>query len=491
MFATVTRGLDRLLSLRSRETPEAPPPAATLVTPLGPSSHIRFHRPAPVEGQPAREGLDGLRENRAVRAVILGAGGLASFAGMVSQAQAANHTAATTTPAAHVPRPIVYVGMNPTASYEIQQLRSALGQNAVTVVQPSSTQDRARIGNTTFDLSTDDGRLAFATALGLPADRAAALAEVLSGSENARDEIAGLAKIFREAERGQRVVERMVLSGHSVGSSVWGDHNGSISFETLGKLALVFPRAAGQVQDLMLAACYTGSEYRVDQYQAIFPNLKTLWAYDGSAPGAASGAVPHMTRWERSTRGESSSIDRDIARHTRKGENVATWSAATGYDNGQERGPISADRTRYDASHPLVAQYFSGDEVVANPQSGPLRDHYNNVQRMLGRPDLPAAERPALEAERDQVIRLLYWNNVRSMFQTVYGSDVRAAYTELGLTPPSFSSMSRKDAIEKVEAIEAKLSETPGASNATRNTVQRLRQGLIELSPSRIPAAWI
>jgi hypothetical protein len=455
---------------------------------LPPSSSIRAHVLRPMRG--ATDLWRAVRESPAVSGVMLGVAAFGTLgAAAPTEAHAATVTTQPTTQARN--RSIVYVGMNPGSSYELQELRSKLGASSITAVTPG-TQDKATVRGVQYDLATDEGRMGFANALGLPQDRARALAEVLETTgDNARDEIAQLAKIFREVDRGERSIERIVLSGHSVGTSVWGDNNGSLYFSKLGDLALVFPRAAGQVQDLMLAACYSGGEAKMENYLAIFPNLKTVWAYDGSAPGAASGAVTHLLRWERATRGDATSLSRDVAKNSRKGENVATWSTARGYDNGMERGPLSADRERYESTHSIVASYLSGDQAVQDPQSGPLRNHYNSIQRLLGRPDLAAEERPQLEAERDQVIRLLFYQNVRTMFQTVYGNQIRAGFTELGLPAPDFSTLSRKDALERITQYDAKLAETPGASTAARSLSTRLNDGLVRLSPQAIPAAWI
>ena len=43
-------------------------------------------------------------------------------------------------------------------------------------------------------------------------------------------------RILSEAEMGERKIDRMVLSGHSVGSQIWGDDNGEIGFDELERL---------------------------------------------------------------------------------------------------------------------------------------------------------------------------------------------------------------------------------------------------------------
>ena len=352
-----------------------------------------------------------LRDSPAAKAVLIGAGGLSLFGAATAHAATVN-TEATTAPKG--PRSIVYVGMNKDSSYEVAGLKGKIGEAAVTYLSPSKTQDSLSYNGKTYDLTKAEGRADYAKALGLPADRAAALAEILENTpEGARDEAAQLARTFREAEQGKRYIERIVLSGHSVGSGVWGDGNGTLSLSTVGKLTLLFPKAAAQVEDFMLAGCYSGGEGSMETYRAMFPNLKTAWAYTGSAPGSVSGAVPHILRWEKATRGSGSdALKRSLADGTRKGENVAVWTVTKGYDNGQPQISLEEARGMYNSSAGLVASYASGESIQDNPQSGPLRDHYNSIQRLLARSDLPTTDRTQLEGERDFVIRLLFHKNV-------------------------------------------------------------------------------
>ncbi|MFO0723518.1 MAG: hypothetical protein U1E65_07050 [Myxococcota bacterium] len=435
--------------------------------------------------------MDRLRDSPGARAVLIGTGGLGTFMGVVGTAQAApvNTTAAAST----APRSIVYLGMNKDSSYEIASLKNVVGEAGVTYLSTAKTADSIAYKGQTYDLTKPEGCLAYAKALGLPDDRAQALATVLSDTgEGARDEAAQLARIFREAETGKRTIERIVFSGHSIGSVIWGDGNGMLQFTTIGKLALVFPKAAAQVEDLMIAACYSGGESNMENYRAMFPNLKTAWAYDGSAPGSVSGAIPHILRWEKATRGPTAdALKRTLAEGTRKGENVAVWTVTKGYNNGQPQMSLEDARKAWADGKDIVAGFQSGATVVDDPQSGPLRQHYNAIQRMLGRSDLPADERASLSTERDQVIRLLFYKNVGTMFQATYGSSISSAFAELGLPKPDFGTLSRKDALATIQSFDAKLSAAEKPSAATKALATRLHEGLVNLSPSAIPTAWL
>jgi hypothetical protein len=385
---------------------------------------------------------------------------------------------------------VVLLGLNASASFEKAELEKQLGSGAISLIAPSRSQGVVQVDGQRFDLADSAARVRFGQALGLPAERAQALATALEGADpGARDELGELAKRLRETERGQRRLERLVISGHNTGHGPWGEGNGQVTWDALGQLTAVFPRAAAQVEDLNLAACYSGSEASIDRYLAIFPNLKTIWAYDGSAPGAASGAVTHLLRWERATRGSDESLTRRAAERTRKGENVVVWTRARGLDNGQPPASLSDVRERYEASRPSAERFFSGEQFVENPQTGPLRDHYNALQRLLARSDLPTAERPALESQRERVIRLLFWTNVIRGFASTHGATVNQALRELGLPSVDLGGLSREETLAAIEEFRQVTDGAPQTRALER--ARALLDGLRDLDPATIPAAWI
>lgn len=390
-------------------------------------------------------------------------------------------------------RGIVFVGMNETGRHEVDGILRGMPDGHVTHVRPSPRPDVVKLGGVTYDLTTDPGRAGFVAKLALQGDRADALAKILQSAEdNARDEIAQLAIVLAQADRGERFIERIVFSGHSTGYSVWGDGNGSLKIQDVAKLATVFPRAAGQVQDLILGACYTGGETNMDTYRAIFPNVKTIWAYDGAAPGAYSGAVPHFVRWENSTRGASTDrVSRDLARGTRKGENIAVWTVTRGYDNGQPQRDLTEVRAAYERTRGVLPTFHSGERPVEDLSQGPLRDHYNSIHRLLSRRDISPDERAALNAEKQIVIRLLYWKNISSMFQVTHRATISQGFTELGMQVPDFSRMSRKDAMRAIADFDARVADRGAASRTVRYLTEILHDGLRDLKPTHIPEAWM
>lgn len=391
---------------------------------------------------------------------------------------------------------IVVVGMNETSQHEVEQLR-ARGQN-VTYVKDAKENDKlttrdATGTSVTHDLSTEAGARSFALTLGLPAEQTTKIADAIHGAgSDARDELAQVAQIWAKAEQGGQIPSRMVLSGHNVGSGVWGDDNGRLSFDSLAKLAEAMPKAARSVEDLHLSACYSGGQHLMEKYRAMFPNAKTIWAYTGSAPGSYSGATAHQSRWERATRGTKEDLDRAIADGTRKGENVAVWSVAHGYVDGKPPAPLAEVRAAVQGNEGTFKRFQSGQEKVQDTQSGPLRDYYNQVQRLLQHPDLPAAERAPLEARRDETIRLIYYSKtVAPKFAEHHASAIRDGFAAVGLPAPKFGELSRAEALAQIAQLEAKLAGTNPRPAAAERLLPLLQNGLRDLKPSAIPDGWV
>lgn len=426
---------------------------------------------------------------RMVDAALASAGATAALRASANAAQMRPSTRSAPTPA--TPRSndkILHVGMNAPSTEEVRSLR-ARGAD-VTSVQSSRTQDTVKVGARTYDLADQAQRDAFVGTLRLPADQSAKVSAAIDqAGSGGRDEMAQIARTWAVGERGGAVPSRLVMSGHSVGDGLWGDHNGRIGLDALGSLARAMPSAAKQVEDLNVAACYSGGREGVDAWRAIFPNVKTVMAYHDSAPGAYSGATTHLGRWEAATRGDTGEIRRGIVAGTRKGENVTVWSRDGGYDDGRAPQTLDAARARHQATASTTAAYFDGTTPVDNPQRGPLRDHYNAIQGLLQRTDLPADERRALGEERSKTIRMLFFTDtVLPRFQQAHASTVRAGFAAVGMDTRDVSRMSRRELLDATTEFERR------ASTSTSPEARRLLpllQGLRDLSPSTIPDGWI
>ena len=391
---------------------------------------------------------------------------------------------------------VVHLGMNKDSVEEVKALRSK-GVN-VESIQDTFEPGKVTMNNTgqsvTYDLTKREDVDKLAYSFKLPAEQTKKVADAIWNTDlGARDEISQLARIWAKGERGEGMPSRLILSGHHVGSGIWGDNNGEaghnrLKWQDLQSLATAMPTAARNVEDLHVAACYSGGEEKMKEYRAIFPEAKTIWAYDGSAPGAASGATAHERKWELNTRGDVDSLRSTIAAHTRKGENVAVWSKQTGY---MDNNPISTSDLRQNVSgfENQWPGFFNGSSRVTNPQYGPLRDYYTNVQRLSNRQEVPAAERQQLRERRDQAIRLLFYDsNVAPKFADKYSNEIRSGFESAGMQAPDFARLSRADALAKVDEFKQKVGNNPSPQ---ARALLPLLEGLNQLNPSVIPETWI
>lgn len=394
-----------------------------------------------------------------------------------------------------VDKSAVFLGMGVGAKDEAKYLAGRTGTTSITdTVKDDQVTLKVGGQTKTYDLTKQEGCDAYVRDIGLTGAKASEVSKIIhDAGDDARDETAQLAKVFKEAQEGKRNIERMVISGHSVGSGVWGDENGYFELSTLGDLAKAFPAASRQVEDFLYAGCYSGGESNMDRLRAIFPNLKTAWAYSHSAPGTYSGALPHMARWDNATRGhDASKVQMNLAAGTRKGENVATWNAVTGYQSDAVPRSLSDLRREVESGRSGFDEYLKGNSAVADTQQGPVRNFYNSVQHLLQSRELPAAERPALEGMRDQVIRLnFYDSNVKGKFQAAHAGKINAGFAAVGLPAPDFSKLSRKDALAKIAEFEAKLNGMNPKPAAAQTLKPLLTDGLRDLKPSQIPSTWV
>lgn len=384
---------------------------------------------------------------------------------------------------------ILFLGFNPTGKREAENLERGSG-NKVVFIGDLKNDGVAGADGRTYDLKDRASTDAFTRTLGLPEAQRARIADVIARVQvTARDEMAQLAQQWAVAEKGGTIPSRMVLSSHHDGTTLWGDGNGGFSRDDLRELTRAMPRAAGQVEDLNVAACYSGGKIGLDAWRQMFPNAKTILAYRGSSPGADSGSNVHLARWERATRGRGDALDPSIVRGTRKAENVDTWSASGGYVTPGARELPELQR-RYEQTKQAAAPYLSGDREVADPQSGPLREHYNNIQALVQNPAVAGDELRRLGDEIDVVLRAMFYrSHVAPAFQRSYGPELQRGYAALGLTAPDFGRLSRKDALAAVSAFETRAQ---GASMTPElEKTLRLLGALRDLNPHYLRVEWI
>jgi hypothetical protein len=366
------------------------------------------------------------------------------------------------------------------------------GAKVTSVTDSRAGDDKVQAGGRVHDLTGRAGIDGFVGTLGLPAEQSAKIADAIeSAGPDARDELAGIAQVWARGEKGESVPSRMVLSGHHAGSQIWGDDNGVLSWTSLRKLTDAMPKAAAQVEDLHLAACYSGGDHAESRYKGMFPNAKTVWAYSGSAPGTWSGAFSHLSAWEGATRGRETGIAKAADGLVRRGVRKADSIDARGPGEARVSVPLADLEARARTAEAAFEPHFKGEQTVTDSQRGPLRDYYNSLQNLLQHPGLADDRRAQLEGRRDQTLRTLFYDShIKGRFQATHGAQVAEGYRALGLAPPDFSRLSRADAMTAIGTFEAKLAET-GAPPASAAAAHQLLNGLWNLDPRIIPSNWI
>lgn len=218
-----------------------------------------------------------------------------------------------------------YVGLNPKAHLELAALsRYAEGDVLGSLDRPDAEKA----------LDTTEERVAFVYGrLGISPFHFETFFAALTCLEECdgsfREQMADLMQIFQGAESGKYTLERLVLSGHhdpSEGAIIWGDGDSAgelLLDRDLENLAKTFPKAAGQIEDIMFSSCNTRT--RAELCARIFPKLESVWVYDGYSPSIKQGSAQHILQWEKHTRGDDLPSRRDAV------GNAIVWTKAGGF----------------------------------------------------------------------------------------------------------------------------------------------------------------
>jgi len=143
-----------------------------------------------------------------------------------------------------------------------------------------------------------------------------------------RDEMAQFLKVLQKVEGGEMNMDHIVMSGHSTGEWVYSEADGSpgVRFDQMAQLMSQFPQAQAGVKDLMLSACHTLENGAVmdnrdgKQYQEMFPNLESVWGYNGYSPSYKQGSTQHIRSWLKASQGDDAGKVAQAAR--RQGQNA-------------------------------------------------------------------------------------------------------------------------------------------------------------------------
>jgi hypothetical protein len=397
---------------------------------------------------------------------------------------------------------IVYFGMNPESrAGELGVLKSNAA-GSVTGATGEKQQDTATVNGQRVSLNEDAGLDTYMSQFPkLDAGRQARLREWLKGSAGgAKDELAQLARIFYEAQIGKRLMKRMVMSGHSSGSTLYGhnpDHtNQSMNFTDLFPLTDIFPMALGQVEDLMLSACNTGWTDNLDTYKILFPNLRSIWGYVGFSPAYGGGSERHITNWEKSSRGTIDQKKMDAGREKvasgsgKNDKHVALWTREYGVAGGKEKETYQTDSELATSDYNVlrqtvdarIVQYFDPAFRDGNIDQQNLNELYTQLQALVGtHAGALGGDLAHYQAITKKTLYLRHWSNITRFFMEGFGDKVRSGYQAARADTPAYSGMSRSQVLAKIAAY-------PGDKGG--EGFKLLTQYLRDLDPSVIPDAW-
>jgi hypothetical protein len=377
---------------------------------------------------------------------------------------------------------ILYFGLNE-ASADLES--AALARRAqVTRIRPHD-DGRVSFQGASFDLTTPAGPPAFAEAVavahGMMAEQAGALAAILARTqERGRDELARLALAWAPAELGRTIPSRLVLSGHSAGGHLWGQH-ASVRYAEIRALAAVFPEAARQVEDVHISGCFSEHEVQdAARWTTAFPNLKTLWAYREFCP---SGATGHLADWELATRGRTTRLGEAlVASHpTATAWSLAGGVAATRMPLEERRARVAAADTRFDA-------YASGDRRIAEAHDPVADRDYASYRLLAASSEAPPAEREEAARRAEALLRLrFYEQSVRGELARADGPAIDAALARLGLPPANLAVLSRQGVLALARSARE---HAPAAPDPVVRRGLAILDGIVALRADVVPAAF-
>ncbi|HEY8144955.1 MAG TPA: DUF4157 domain-containing protein [Kofleriaceae bacterium] len=398
---------------------------------------------------------------------------------------------------------IVYFGMNPESrAGELGVLKGGASGN-VTGAIGERQQDTANVNGQKVSLNDESGLDTYLSQFSaLDAGRKNQLKELLKSiSGGAKDEVAQLARIYYDAETGKRLIKRMVMSGHSGGTTLYGHNadytnNQSLNFTDLNPLTAIFPMALGQVEDLMLSACNTGWTDKLDTYKTLFPNLRSIWGYVGFSPAYGGGSERHIQNWERSSRGTVDQKKMDAAREKvaqgsgKNDKHVALWTREYGvagakdkevYQTDSELAGSSTDVLRQTVDARIV-QYFDPAYRDGNIDQQNLNELYTQLQALVGNHATALGANLAhYQGILKKTLYLRHWSNITRFFMESYGDKVRSGYQSARSEAPAYSGMGRAQVLAKIAAY-------PGDKGG--EAFKLLTQYLRDLDPAVIPDAW-
>jgi hypothetical protein len=343
---------------------------------------------------------------------------------------------------------ILYVGMN-NFKPELTRLGAIYKGRHVNVESVTVKEEEAhsRVGSGIFDLTDSAGIQAFAGSLTADATKAGQIEALVAGqTASNRDDLAHLIDIYAKTENDNvDRLSRVVLSGHSYGSSVYNeDVKGAIEFKAMVTLAGIFPNAAAQTRHLLVLACLAGDEALIkDVYQKAFPNLQTFWGWTRATCPTGPGAAAALSKWSKLTDSNPTSLPLPPT-------DQANWAMGS-Y---QTSDPVDAKglMTGLRADESQFADYFNGKKAAGDPHSGFLFDYYQRARTAaVHTTEITGVDHDYAQLHADQSYRLRFWPGMVANFWKHFGTTVTKGYGPAKV--PNYAALSRLDSLSAIGAF--------------------------------------
>lgn len=251
---------------------------------------------------------------------------------------------------------------------------------------------------------------------------------------------------MKELSQEKAKLTNISISGHD-GGGHFGGSKGSISRYDVAEMMVKYPEM-NEVQSLLLLGCYTGVQNEVSAWRGIFPKIKIIGGYDGSAP-ASSRALGHsyinniLTKEKSLLKlKNSSSVDQDVKKMITNlsGLNAAVYvDIACSEENHEfyyaselgrkfnklnlsdcEKAQIEIAKMR-----PVYLKYFSGEtEPPTMTASGETRSLYNKLRTYE---HCTYAGNFNSDINPNGAFNLLFWHGIKQNFAHYYQKDMQAA----------------------------------------------------------------
>lgn len=381
-----------------------------------------------------------------------------------------------------------FLGLNPGADIEAEKLKKSTKDDVLTSLNDPVAEAKLKDDPAVADFVFDE--------LGISVgdfnrwDKATDV--LLNANVNLREQLADLMRWFDKAEKGEIILDRLVLSGHSNGVELWGESEAGAESKPglmllerdLAGIGEVFPKARDQVEDIMFSACFSISA--VEIVVKVFPNLQNAWTYTAFSPSIKQGSAEHVASFAKATEGSGG-----LKKSNRRGS-TALWTKSKGYIVGD---PSLA------AAGPLYSNAIRMWREVAGPMyegTGPdltsdqLMPAYLAVQQMRAHPGTPADRRQRGHVVMQILLRLRFWPLIRTRFGAEYKGTLQPAYDALGMTQPEWASRTRKQLKAHLDAVMKAVEEKPEAAPHKKLLEQYLTNGIYLLMDDKvIKTEWI